>query len=104
MWNNRNQILHGASMEENVHIIRSQLQEEMRAHYEAYNANDTYVLPRHSYLFTTRTLAQRMQFSHDHITCWLRSVQEARAILSFQQAHQQETSSRVFNLFAHQPL
>ncbi len=98
MWNYRNQLVHGASVEENVNIIRAQLHSAVSDHYAASADNPDYVLPRHSYLFTTRTQAQRLQYSHDNIRCWLRSVNEARAILSFQQAQLQETSRRVFGI------
>jgi hypothetical protein len=99
MWNHRNQLVHGASVEENVTIIQAQLHSEVSGHYTAYEANPNYVLPCHSYLFTSQTLAQRLQYSHDNIRCWLGSVDEAKAILSFQQARLQETSRRVFRFF-----
>jgi hypothetical protein len=37
--------------------------------------------------------------SYDSITCWLRSVEDAREILLFQQQHLQETANTLFSLF-----
>jgi hypothetical protein len=73
------------TLEENVTIIRAQLHAEVSARYTAYEDNSGYVLPHHSYLFTQRSLDQRLQYSHDSIKCWLCSIEEARAILAFQQ-------------------
>jgi len=40
-----------------------------------------------------------LTLSYDHLQCWLRSVDEARNILSTQEAHLRSTSSRFFSLF-----
>jgi hypothetical protein len=99
MWKHCNQIVHGATAEENATIIRNQLHAIVTAHFSAYADSQDYGLPRHSYLFTQCTLEQCLQYSHDSIKCWIRSVEEARAILTHQQDHLRTTSLRMFDNF-----
>jgi hypothetical protein len=54
------------------------------------------VLARHRYLFTSRTLEQRLSLSYDDVTCWLRSVDEARHQLATHVASQQFFATRHF--------
>jgi hypothetical protein len=84
-----------------VYKKMSQLSEQsykVIAHYTAYENNPDNVLVHHSNLFTHQPLNQCLQYSHDNITCWLWSIDEARAILSLQLW---ETSRSVFNLFVY---
>lgn len=99
MWNYRNQIVHGATVDEAVSTQMSLLHEKVTSLYNKYTENPSYVLPRHEYLFTQRTLQYRLQMSYDSINCWLRSVEEARNILEFQERHLQETAATFFRLF-----
>ena len=88
-------------MENNVSNEFRCLQEKINSHYTAYNTNSNYVLPRHQYLFTQHSPQQRQSMSYDGMTCWLRSVDEAHSILSFQEQHLRQTSQRIFSLFRH---
>jgi hypothetical protein len=74
-------------VEESADRIMSNLHNKVRHHYAEYNYNATYVLPHHRYLFTQRTLDQWLLHSYDSLTCWLQSIEEDKAILSFQEAH-----------------
>ncbi len=99
MWKNRNEIVHGASVGEAAALTMNRLHEQVQHHYAQFEDLSHYVLPRHSHLFTQRPLDDRLKMSYDYISCWLRSVDEARSILHFQQAHLQKTSRTFFRLF-----
>jgi len=99
MWQNRNLIVHGATSEEQAIRELEQLRMQFKQHYDSYTTNSGYVLPRHAYLFTHRSLSQRSQLSYDGMKCWLLSVDEARQILIFQENNLRETSQQVMNLF-----
>jgi hypothetical protein len=71
--------------------------------YQQYQNISSYVLPRHEYLFTQRSLDYRLKMSYDSISCWLWSVEEACHILMTQQRHLQETATVIFQTFRPQP-
>jgi hypothetical protein len=56
------------------------------------------ILQRHEYLFSQRPLTHLLTLSYNYITCWLRSVAEARSILQLQDRHLRQTSSQFFSL------
>jgi hypothetical protein len=92
----RNQILHGATAEASAAVLRHEQHEKVREHYKLFEDNNTYLLPRHHNLFTQCTLQDHLQLSYDHISCWLRSVEEARSILTNQEVHLRQTSALFF--------
>jgi hypothetical protein len=96
LWQNRNQIVHGKTVEETVANQMSVLHERVTSLYRQHSKNPYYVLPRHEYLFTQRSLNYRLGMSYDSINCWLRSAAEAHHILEFQQRHLQEMAATVF--------
>jgi hypothetical protein len=98
MWKHRNEIVHGATAEEAANIILRQLIVQVELHYQAYHDNPSYILPRHSHLFTQRTFSQCINQSYDNIQCWLRSVDEALALLKFQEAQLRTTASQIFTI------
>jgi hypothetical protein len=98
LWTFRNQLVHGSTVEETVSAQINLLHGKVAYHYNQYQENTAYVLPCYEYLFTQRSLEDRLKLSHDSITCWLRSVSEAHQILAFQQRHLQETAASFFNL------
>jgi hypothetical protein len=77
----------------------SVLHEKVINQYRQYQEVPSYILRRHEYLFTQRSLEYRLKMSYDSITCWLRSVEEACTILTFQQRHLQETAAIIFQSF-----
>jgi hypothetical protein len=97
MWLHRNQIVHGASIEEAAQKWLQPLQDKTRYHYEQFAQNSSYVLPRQDYLFLQRTLHQ-LETSYDHLQCWLWSVDKALSIIIFQDAHLREMSRQVYSL------
>jgi hypothetical protein len=82
-------LVHGADAEESAQRILTGLRDQVRQHYFAFKADESYVLARHRYLFTSHTLDQHLSLSYDNVTCWLRSVDEARHQLATQVAYQQ---------------
>jgi hypothetical protein len=98
MWKHRNEIVHGATAEEAANIILRRLTAQVELHYQAYHDNPSYVLPRHSHLFTQRTCLQWIHQSYEYIQCWLQSVDEALALLKFQEAQLQTTASQFFTI------
>jgi hypothetical protein len=51
MWDNRNQIIHGATSAEAASILLSTVQDKIKEHYETYCNMPGHVLPRHEQLF-----------------------------------------------------
>lgn len=46
--------------------------------YKEYDDNPHMILPTHSHLFTSRIMTQQLKHNYDNLTCWLRSVSEAK--------------------------
>jgi hypothetical protein len=99
MWHHHNALVHGADAEASAQRILSTLRNEVRQHYSAFETMEGYVLARHRYLFTTRTLDQRSKLSYDYVNCWLRSVRLARQLLEAHVASLRATSARFFGPF-----
>jgi hypothetical protein len=85
LWHHRNQIVHGAMVEEVVSTQLSALHDKVTQMYWQYQETPSCILPHHEYLFTKCSLEHRLKMSYDSITCWIRSVEEACTILEFQQ-------------------
>jgi len=98
LWQHCNTIVHGASVEETAQRILSGLCDQVLQHYIRFNADNSYVLARHRYLFQSRTQEQRLSMSYDYLNCWLRSVDEARELQASHIASQQVNASRFFDL------
>jgi hypothetical protein len=84
MWKHRNQIVHGETVEDQAAVILQQLHDKAQAYYASYQEDNNFVLPRHQHLFTHRTLEQHLRLSFDHLACWIRSVEEAKTVISYQ--------------------
>jgi hypothetical protein len=63
--------------------------------YSTYHNIPQCILPRHKYLFTNKTLAQRLSLDIDSLNCWIRSVQDAIQALTHH-VNQQRLSSNCF--------
>jgi hypothetical protein len=103
MWNHRNAIVHGADAEETTQRILIGLRDQVHQHYSSFSDDAGYVLARHRYLFTSRTLEQRLSMSYDYVNCWLRSVDEARTQLTTHVAAQQDAAAHFFGAPAGHP-
>jgi len=51
IWQFRNNIVHGATVEDSTNIILTKLRDTFTTHYQAFQYNPDYVLSRHAYLF-----------------------------------------------------
>jgi hypothetical protein len=99
LWHFRNQFIHGSSVEELATIIiLDHLQQHAIHHYKQYNINPGYLLQCHHHLFQ-KPLQDKLKLPYDHLSCWLRSVDEARSILLTQDAHLQSTAHSFFSMF-----
>ena len=79
IWEHRNGILHGTTIEEAKAKEAAALQSEITKAYEEYEV-DNFIIPNHlRYLFTSRTLHHRLNQDIDSMICWLRSYNEAKS-------------------------
>jgi len=81
---------------ENAQRILTGLRDQVRQHYQSYEADHTYVLGCHRFLFASHTLNQRLILLYDYTTCWLRSVEEARLQMVLYEDSQQALVARFF--------
>jgi len=81
---------------ENAQRILTGLWDQVRQHYQSYEADHTYVLGCHRYLFASRTLNQRLSLLYDYTTCWLRSIEEARLQMVLYEDSQRALAARFF--------
>jgi hypothetical protein len=69
--------------------------------YTSYEENPSIVLPRHQFLFTSRTAEERIKTSCDSMAAWLRSVDEAIQVLRQHDANLREVSHTFFQRSDH---
>jgi hypothetical protein len=63
--------------------IRETSHNQVRDLYTQCQTNPTFILSRHHYLFISRSLEQCLRMDIDSITCWLRSVEDAKRALEY---------------------
>jgi hypothetical protein len=98
MWKTRNEIVHGASVDDQANILLGHLHQRVHDYYHKFQLDQTFLLPRHHYLFQRRTLDQCLAHSYDHIKCWLDSVEEAEQVLAHHVQQQHAISDLFFPL------
>jgi hypothetical protein len=98
LWQFRNQFIHGSSAEESAALILSHLHQQVIKHYDHFNTNTSYLLPCHHYLFQ-KPIHEWFKLPYDHLSCWLRSIDEVCSINSTQDAHLRSTARSFFSLF-----
>jgi hypothetical protein len=81
LWTYRNTVVHGAS------------DQEVAAN-SIFRTTSHFLLPRHRYLFKCRTLEQRLRLDFDSLSCWIRSVEDAKQALIHHENQQHLYSSR----------
>ena len=96
MWQYRNEVVHGATVEEQAQWQIKSLKERITTLYQSHSENQNMLLPRHQYLFTQRTLAEILQSSYDYMSAWVRSVDEALLVLQHQEATQRDLAQMFF--------
>jgi hypothetical protein len=97
LWNFRNTIVHGATVEEQARKAITTLHEKVTGLYEDFNRNPDMVLSWHQELFTSRPLAQCLRSSYDTLSAWVRSVEEAIQVLNFQTEWLREEAGPYFH-------
>lgn len=95
LWKHCNQVVHGTA-EDRARLILQDLHREVSSLYQQYQSTPEMILPRHSRLFTQKTLEEHLTQSYDEIICWLRSVSEARAVLQHQEDLLRSEATRFF--------
>jgi hypothetical protein len=98
LWKYRNEVVHGATVEEQAQLQLNNLRSQITSFYTAYETNPHLVLPRHQTLFTSRSLEERLGASYDTMSAWLRSVEEAIQVLKHQEDIQRAASQLFFPL------
>lgn len=96
LWQHRNGVVHGASIEEQAQRRLSLLRSQITQHYANFEANPNIVLARHRTLFTSKTMEERLRASYDVIAAWLRSVDEALQVVQHQESQLRATSLNFF--------
>jgi hypothetical protein len=99
LWAYRNTIVHGATDQEIAAKIRSTLEDTARSLYRTFQTSPHFILPRHHYLFTSRSMAQRLRLDYDSLSCWIHSVEDAQQALLHHENQQRTYSSRFFAPF-----
>jgi hypothetical protein len=69
-WHFRNQIVHGETVHEAINHQMQQLHDKVAHQYQSFQDNNTYILPCHHHLITTKTLEESLRMSYDSITYW----------------------------------
>jgi hypothetical protein len=95
LWRFRNEVVHGSTVEEQAKLQLQTLNNKLESYYQRYLHNPDIVLARHQFLFTSRSLEDRLKSSYDAKAAWLRSVEEAMKVLQ----HQEEAHRVVSQLF-----
>jgi hypothetical protein len=101
LWQHRNEIVHGSTIEETVRLQMATLHDKVQQHFAAFVENPSYVLQRHQ--LTQKPLEARLKMSYDSIQCWIRSVDEARQVLQHHDAPLRQSSVPFFQSF-HNPM
>lgn len=99
IWGYRNTVVHGATDQEKADKIIEQTATKVREFYSKFTTTPTFILQRHHYLFTSRTLSQRLKLDIDSMNCWIRSVEDAVQALRHHEQQQRAHSSRYFAPF-----
>ncbi len=94
--------MHGATVEAAAQKQLATLQRDVTFHYDQFHQDPDYILPRHHNLFLQCTLDQRLRASYDYLRCWLRSIEDARNTMTFQEENLCWTSKQFFNSFQRQ--
>ncbi len=98
-WAYRNTVVHGATDQEMADKIKGKTIDKVKSLYTTFQSTPQFILPRHHYLFTTRTLDQRLRLDIDSLNCWVRSVEDAIQTLHHQEIQQRLHSTRFFAPF-----
>jgi hypothetical protein len=77
IWVYRNTVVHGSNDQGIAAKIRKASTDKVREYYNTFRTAPTFIRTRHKYLFTSRSLDQRLKLDIDSLNCWIRSVEDA---------------------------
>jgi len=98
LWDTRNKILHGNTLEETRAREIAQLTIEITEAYDAFSKDNFLVPSSFRHLFTSKTLKQRtMKQDEDSMRCWLRSYREG-VLTQNERMQQQAVAAKTFFL------
>jgi len=103
LWKAQIEHVHGASIEDQASKMISDLQDNARHLYDQYDQHPSMILPRHGYLFTLKSLEQRLAMGYENLAARICSVEEAPLVMHHQDAALQRESSRYFPKAAPDP-
>jgi hypothetical protein len=93
MWQNCIKIIHGSEAREEDANIMSWVQTQLKDLFHYFTSSFSILLPRHHHLFTS-PLSQILQGKFDYLlSCWMRSISEAKLNQVAHVALQQETAA-----------
>jgi hypothetical protein len=96
LWAFWNEIVYGATVEEQVNRQLDTLRQRITTYYQAYADNPNMILSRHHYLFTSRTIEERLSSPYDIMAAWIRSVEEAIQVLQHHTASLRAEAHQIF--------
>jgi len=96
LWKFWNEVVHGATIEEQAQRILEKLRQSTITHYSAYQANPGFILLCFQSLFTSRSLEERLQLLYDNLAAWNRSVEEAIQVTRQHEAATREYTQAFF--------
>ena len=99
IWAYRNTVVHGATDQEMADKIRNAATTKVTSLYSTFYTTPHFILPRHRYLFTSKTLEQRLRLDTDSLNCWLRSVEDATQALIHHENQQRLQATHFFAPF-----
>jgi hypothetical protein len=82
LWKFCNGVVHGHTMEETKRKESQQLQTKIQQEYAAYHLDKYIVSPKYSFLFTKKTLQERLFMDRYSMSSWLATVTAAKAAQS----------------------
>jgi cytoskeletal protein RodZ len=83
-------------VEEQVNRQLDTLRQRITTYYQAYADNPNMILSPHHYLFTSRTLEERLSSPYDIMAAWIRSVEEAIQVLQHHTASLRAEAHQIF--------
>jgi len=99
IWKYRNEILHGATREEQRRRFTVMLKDKVVEAYGYFHQNTAIVSYRNRYLFERKTLLQRLQGDDDALLGWLNTVEVAIATNEVEQAEARRNAEKFFQPF-----
>ena len=99
VWEFRNGVLHGATNKERRHLQADLLREKVEAAYDQFAAGKILLFARDHYIFTKKTIENRLAGDDDTLLGWLRLLEVAMLAYARQHTAEQLQAARFFAPF-----